>query len=100
MIRTGIPHFQVLMLFAKNTEGRITYCALVRVRSHNQQKIMHLHKIHKNSQLTILISVYKRQIYQIAQSIRIEKIDSVAKIESKLFCPNWNALVDRRLVLA
>jgi len=23
---------------------------------------------------------------------RIEKIDSVARIESKLFCPNWNAL--------
>ena len=23
---------------------------------------------------------------------RIEKIDSVAKIESKLFCPHWNAL--------
>jgi len=22
---------------------------------------------------------------------RIEKIDSVARIESKLFCPNWNA---------
>jgi len=28
--------------------------------------------------------VYKRQIYQIAESNRIE---------SKLFCPNWNALV-------
>jgi len=27
--------------------------------------------------------VYKRQIYQIAESNRIE---------SKLFCPNWNAL--------
>ena len=25
---------------------------------------------------------------------RIEKIDSVARIESKLFCPNWNALVE------
>jgi len=24
---------------------------------------------------------------------RIEKIDSVTRIESKLFCPNWNALV-------
>ena len=24
---------------------------------------------------------------------RIEKIDSVARIESKLFCPNWNALL-------
>jgi len=23
---------------------------------------------------------------------RIEEIDSVARIESKLFCPNWNAL--------
>jgi len=29
--------------------------------------------------------VYKRQIYQIAESNRIEKIDSVARIESKLF---------------
>jgi len=39
--------------------------------------------------------VYKRQIYQIAESNRIEKIDSVAKIESNrnFFCPNWNALV-------
>jgi len=24
---------------------------------------------------------------------RIEKIDSVARIESKLFCRNWNALI-------
>jgi len=24
---------------------------------------------------------------------RIEKIDSVEKIESNIFCPNWNALV-------
>jgi len=31
--------------------------------------------------------VYKRQIYQIAESNRIEKIDSVAIIESKLFLP-------------
>ena len=31
--------------------------------------------------------MYKRQIYQIAESNRIEKIDSVAKIESKLFLP-------------
>ena len=30
------------------------------------------------------ISVYKRQIYEIAESSRIE---------SKLFCPNWNALL-------
>jgi len=40
--------------------------------------------------------VYKRQIYQIAESNRIEKIDSVAKIESNqietFFCLNWNAL--------
>jgi len=36
--------------------------------------------------------VYKQQIYQIAESNRIEKIDSVARIESKLFSPNWNAL--------
>jgi len=25
---------------------------------------------------------------------RIDKIDSLVKIESKLFCPNWNALID------
>ena len=39
--------------------------------------------------------MYKRQIYQIAESNRIEKIDSVARIESNrnFFCPNWNALV-------
>ena len=39
--------------------------------------------------------MYKRQIYQIAESSRIEKkIDSVARIESKLgFRPNWSALV-------
>jgi len=39
--------------------------------------------------------VYKRQIYQIAESNRIEKIDLVARIESNrnFFCPNWNALV-------
>jgi len=39
--------------------------------------------------------VYKRQIYQIAESNRIEKIYSVARIESNqnFFCPNWNALV-------
>jgi len=36
--------------------------------------------------------VYKRQIYQIAESNR-KKIDSVARIELNLFCPNWNALV-------
>jgi len=38
--------------------------------------------------------VYKRQIYQIVESNRIEKIDSVARIESNrnFFCPNWNAL--------
>jgi len=41
--------------------------------------------------------LYKRQIYQIAESNRIEKIDSVARIESNqnFFCPNWNALVHR-----
>ena len=39
--------------------------------------------------------MYKRQIYQIAESNRIEKIYSVARIESNqnFFCPNWNALV-------
>jgi len=46
-------------------------------------------------------TVYKRQIYQIAKSNRIEKIDSVARIESNrietFFCPNWNALVASRL---
>ena len=33
-------------------------------------------------------------IYHIAESNRIEKIDSVARIESNrnFFCPNWNAL--------
>ena len=36
--------------------------------------------------------MYKRQIYQIAESNR-KKIDSVARIELNLFCPNWNALV-------
>jgi len=38
--------------------------------------------------------VYKRQIYQIAESNRVEKIDSVARIESNrnFFCLNWNAL--------
>ena len=39
--------------------------------------------------------MYKRQIYHNAESNRIEKIDSVARIESKLFCPNWNALYCR-----
>ena len=29
--------------------------------------------------------MYKRQFYQIAESNRIERIDSVARIESKLF---------------
>jgi len=36
-------------------------------------------------------------MYQIAESNRIEKIDSIARIESnrmETFCPNWNALVD------
>ena len=40
--------------------------------------------------------MYKRQIYQIAESNRIEKIDLVAKIESnriETFSPNWNALM-------
>jgi len=38
--------------------------------------------------------VYKRQIYQIAESNR-KKSDSVARIESNqnFFCPNWNALL-------
>jgi len=38
--------------------------------------------------------VYKRQIYHIAESNRIQKIDSVARIESNrnFFSPNWNAL--------
>ena len=31
--------------------------------------------------------MYKRQIYQIAESNLIEKIDSVARIELKLFLP-------------
>jgi len=45
--------------------------------------------------------VYKRQIYQIAESNRIEKIDSVAKsnrIESKLFLPELECS-SRQLVL-
>ena len=35
------------------------------------------------------------QIYQIAESSRIKKIDSIARIESNrnFFCPNWNALL-------
>ena len=41
--------------------------------------------------------MYKRQIYQIAEWNRIEKIDSVARIESNrietFFRPNWNALM-------
>jgi len=39
--------------------------------------------------------VYKLQIYQIAESNRIEKnrFGSENRIESKLFCPNWNALL-------
>ena len=37
------------------------------------------------------------QIYQIGESNRIEKIDSVARIESKLFCPNWNVLIETGL---
>jgi len=37
--------------------------------------------------------VYKWQIYHIAESNRMEKIDSVARIESKLFCRNWDALL-------
>ena len=36
-------------------------------------------------------------MYQIGESNRIEKIDSVARIESKLFCLNWNALLSRLL---
>jgi len=44
--------------------------------------------------------VYKREIYQTAESNQIEKIDSVARIESNrietFFCPNWNALVTIR----
>ena len=42
--------------------------------------------------------MYKRQIYQIGESNRIEKIDSVAKIESNrnFFCLNWNALLTRQ----
>ena len=40
------------------------------------------------SWLIFWISVYNRQIYQIAESNRIE---------SKLFCPNWNALLSRRV---
>ena len=38
--------------------------------------------------------MYKRQIYHIAESNRIQKIDSVARIESNrnFFSPNWNAL--------
>ena len=38
--------------------------------------------------------MYKRQIYQIAESNRIEKnrFGCENRIESKLFFPNWNAL--------
>jgi len=41
--------------------------------------------------------VYKRQIYQIAESNRIEKIDSVARIESKLFLPELECSRQQRL---
>ena len=43
--------------------------------------------------------MYKRQIYQIAESNRIEKnrFGSENRIESKLFCPNWNALLTVRV---
>jgi len=40
------------------------------------------------------------QIYQIGESNRIEKIDSVARIESnriEIFCPNWNVLIETGL---
>jgi len=40
---------------------------------------MHTIKITVNELFKIL--VYKRQIYQIAESNRIEKIDSIARIE-------------------
>ena len=39
--------------------------------------------------------MYKRQIYQIVESNRIEKNRESNRIESKLFCPNWNALTCR-----
>ena len=42
--------------------------------------------------------MYKRQIYQIAESNGIEKnrFGSANRIESKPFCSNWNALLPRR----
>ena len=54
---------------------------------------MHAIKITLN-----LLLVYKRQIYQIAESNRIKKIDSIARIESNrnFFRPNWNALMSGR----
>ena len=42
------------------------------------------------------ISVYKRQIYQIAESNRKNRFGSKNQIE--LFCPNWNALPDAAAV--
>ena len=43
--------------------------------------------------------MYKRQIYQIAESNLIKKnrFGSENRIESKLFCPNWNALIPMSL---
>ena len=39
--------------------------------------------------------MYKRQIYQIAESNRKKnRFGSENRIESKTFCPNWNALVN------
>ena len=39
----------------------------------------------------VCVCVYKRQIFQIAESNRKNLFGS--EIESNLFCPNWNALV-------
>jgi len=62
---------------------------------------MHTIKITVNELFKIL--VYKRQIYQIAESNRIEKnrFDSENRIESNrnFFCPNWNALASTRTTL-
>jgi len=56
---------------------------------------MHAIKITLN-----LLLVYKRQIYQIAESNRIKKnrFDSENRIESNrnFFRPNWNALMSGR----
>ena len=39
--------------------------------------------------------MYNGKFIRLLNRIESKKIDSVARIESKLFCPNWNDLVNR-----